>query len=502
LILHLAWFPDSRAIIAEHRGRTPRWWTYDLDTGRHGPLLPPDHRASPAAPFSDSLRQIAFGRGGRTAGVRDSGGVSELWVFSGMGDSTRVIRSAERLSYPFFGPDGHVACLARDRQRQLLRDPCTEGPSGAAVEAYGPAAFSVAGDSIYYASPNSAGSLDLWVRATGGGGATRLTSFTRDAYAPTVATTGRALFKLQSYRTMVGVIPDTGGAVTPIAGFQSETPSWDPTGQWIGITYGTWRRVIDDFRYPDIAQDVGIISADPDTLPIGPARVVDDSQSEDQSMTWSPNGKWIAYHSHKELGDDLYLVPADKSLPARRITNFGRGFETGWPRWSPDGRWLAFDANSRGASRQSAIYIIGIDQQSGAITAPERELTFDGFSGEAVHAEWLGGSDRIAVQGSESADRQVILLSTRAGGPARILHRWQSEHLFSGLGASPDGKWIAYVGPDAAKVFQIFRIPAAGGAPQQLTFDATNKTQPAYSPGGGRIALTVWEYSVQFWLLR
>ena len=37
--------------------------------------------------------------------------------------------------------------------------------------------------------------------------------------------------------------------------------------------------------------------------------------SEDQSLCWSPNGKWIVYHSHKDQGDDLYLVPADLSAP-------------------------------------------------------------------------------------------------------------------------------------------------------------------------------------------
>lgn len=503
LILHLAWLPDSRGIVAEHRYRTPRWWLYDLITDRHGPLLPPDHRPTPTGPLADSLRQYAFGKAGRMAAVRDSGDGSELWVFGGVGDSARVVRSAARLSFPFIAPDGHVACLAREGQRQLLRDPCEAESGTPAIEAYGPAAFSPTGDSIYYGSPNPLGTLDLWVREARGSRATRLTNFGRDAYAATVAGNGTALFKLQTYRTVVATIPDTGGPVTTIADFQSETPSWDPSGQWIGITYGTWRRVIDDFRYPDIAQDAGIIGADPgDTLPRQPARIVDDSPSEDQSMAWSPNGKWIAYHSHKDMGDDIYLVPEDKSQPAKRITNFGRGAETGWPRWSPDGKWLVFDADSRGAGRRSVIYVMGIDQESGTITAPERELTFEGFSGQAVHAEWLGGSDRLAVLGSESADRQVILLVGREGGPTRMLHRWQSEHLFSGLGASPDGKWIAFVAPDGQKYFQIFRIPAAGGAPQQLTFDPSNKTQPSYAPNGQRIALTVWEYTAHFWVVK
>src|SRR6185503_10636295 len=215
--------------------------------------------------------------------------------------------------------------------------------------------FSPDGARLYFASPNREGTVDLWARSAGGAGAVRLTDLGRDSYAPTVSREGSILFKLQTYRTVVGVVAAGGGTVAPLATYQSETPSWDPTGQFIGITYGTWRRVIDDYHYPDIAQDAGIIAADPAAPADRPLRVVDASPSEDQSLCWSPNGKWIVYHSHKDQGDDLYLVPADLSTPAKRVTSFGRGFETGWPRWSPDGKWVAFGADSRDARRHPVI---------------------------------------------------------------------------------------------------------------------------------------------------
>ncbi len=501
LILHLAWLPDSRGIAAEHRYRTPHWWLYDLMSGQHGALFPPGQKGVGAAPSQDSLRQLAWSADGRrTAGVRDSGSGSEIWIITA--DSAEAIRSSARLSYPVFAPDGHLACMARDGRRQFLRDPCTaEAGTGEPIEAYGPVSFSPRGDTIYYAAPNPAGTLDLWARPRNGGVPVRLSAFARDAYAPSTAKNGTLLFKTQIYRTNVGVVADTGGPVTTITTFQSETPSWDPTGKWIGITYGTWRRVIDDFGYPDIAQDNGIISANPDTPLTAVERVVDDSPSEDQSLCWSPNGKWIAYHSHKDQGDDIYLVPADQSKPARRVTSFGRGFETGWPRWSPDGKWLAFDADSRDAGHQSVIYVMGVDQETGAVTAPEKPLTFDGFTGAAVHAEWAGSGDRLAVLGDESADTHVILLSSREGGPVKTLHRWTSEHLFSGLGVSPDGKWAAFIAPAADLHFQLWRMPMAGGTPRQLTFDPTDKTQPAWSPDGKQIAVTIWEYAVQFWMV-
>src|SRR5207302_393461 len=140
-----------------------------------------------------------------------------------------------------------------------------------------------------------------------GAHAARLSSFSRDSYAPTIAHDGTVLFKTQSYRTTIAAVDVVGGAVRPITTFQSETPSWDPTGRWIGITYGTWRRVPDDANYPDIAQDTGIVPATNAEPATSVARVVQTSPSEDQALCWSPNGKWIAFHSHKDQSDDIWL---------------------------------------------------------------------------------------------------------------------------------------------------------------------------------------------------
>jgi hypothetical protein len=76
----------------------------------------------------------------------------------------------------------------------------------------------------------------------------------------------------------------------------------DPTGRLLGITYGTWRRVVDDAHYPDIAQDASIIAVDPSNPAAQASSVVHASASEDRALCWSPNGKWIV-HSHKDQSD-------------------------------------------------------------------------------------------------------------------------------------------------------------------------------------------------------
>ena len=42
-------------------------------------------------------------------------------------------------------------------------------------------------------------------------------------------------------------------------------------GHPFGNYHGTWRRVTDDFRYPDIAQEAGVVTAQGSTPAAGPS---------------------------------------------------------------------------------------------------------------------------------------------------------------------------------------------------------------------------------------
>ncbi len=365
------------------------------------------------------------------------------------------------------------------------------------VEAVGPIAFSPDGAHVYFAAPNDAGFVDLWQLDRASRRASRLTGFSRDSYGPSVSRDGTVMFRVQTYRTHVAELRD--GQTRQLTTFQAETPWWHPRDPLLSLTFGTWRRVVDDAKYPDIAQELGVIDADRG-LADKPLQIVAQSDSEDQAMAWSPNGRWIALHSHREQSDDVWLRPADGSAPDRRITMLGRGAEVGWPRWSPDGQTVLLDgANAQG---KSVAYVMGVNQDSGEVTSPLTEVPVTGVEGDVMHAEWMPDGQRIAAVAREGPGKHVIFLAPRAGGAATVVHRIESEHDFPGLTVSPDGRWLGFIAPAPDGYYQVFRIPVQGGAPEQLTRDPSHKTQPAWSPDGSRLAFTVWSYTSAFWTFR
>ena len=478
-IRHLAWLADSRRVLVHEnvfdRSRQ-EWWVYDRADGSRSPLWP--DRPADAAPPTGSLTGLSWSAdGSAVAGVTRAAGVATLWVLDAAGVNA-ARRASGSLSFPSWSPDGRIACLVRSGERQHLHLPCSASePLFDDQEAYGRIAFAPDGEWVLYGVPGEGGFLDLWMRRVSGGRRTRLSRFARDAYAPSVGAGGEVVFKSQDYRVFLATVPAEGGPSEPLTAFQSETPTWSPDGSEIAFTFGSWRHVTDDLHYPDIAQHLGTVSSGVEIPHREPERVVRQSYSEDQGMQWSPNGRWIVFHTH-EASDDIWLMAADGG-GARQISEDGH--ETGWARWSPDGRFVVFTSYRRdeAGARRGGLYVIGVDQETGEVTEPQYEVPLEGFSEDVIQAEWADAGETLLFESAAAVGRKGLWTVPRTGGAPTRFHEFGSDQIHSGIGVSPDGAWAAYVDRADDGFFQIFRAPLGGGEPEQLTWDPTHKTQPA-----------------------
>lgn len=503
-VRYLHWLPGSNRLAVHERSFDQReqWWTvYDVETGAATPLWAGADGPEPGYPTTGELLEMSWSAdGSRVAGVVREGGRSRVWTFEGDGEEGTVVAEGARLSLPVFSPSGDVACIERADGRQSLRFPCSESPVSwlEGHEPYGHVAFSPDGNVLYYAAPDERGVLELWSRPVGGGPATRLASHDRDAYGPTVARDGSVLYKSQDYMVSIWAVEPGGGEPTQITAFQSETPTWSPDGSRVSFTFGRWRVATDDVNYPDIDQHIGIVVVRDGPPAAEPDEVVRNSYSEDQGMHWSPNGRWIAYHSHIDGTDDVYLIPADDPSAPRQIS-FG-GVETGWPRWSPDGRWISYPSEvyDESGAKQGHLYVISADQETGRVGDQER-VDMGDFPHDVLQAEWMPDSDRIVFEAAEGAGRKGLYWVSRRGGTPTRFHEWSSDQVHSGVSVSPDGDWVAYIGPGARGFFQVFRVPFGGGEAEQVTVDESQKTQPSFAPGGDRLAYTVFTYLARFY---
>jgi len=422
-ITDLAWLPDSRHLAVRTRTferHVTRWVVYDVVSRQHAPLWRERQRirgrregdTTTVEIEPGDLIQLAWSPGGDSvAGIVRRPDGSALWVVRADGAGARVRDRPWRLTFPAWRPSGQgIACLSLQGRRQRLDFDCGVG-SADSIEAYGPIAFAPDGRTIYYAAPNELGTLDLRRRGIGAGSDERLTAFARDAYAPSITRDGRVLFKTQDYRVFVADAPAEGGASRPLTTFQSETPTWSPDGRSIGVTFGSWRRVIDDLYetgWPRWSPDgrwivfpsedpavrashgfLSVLGVDPETglVTRPPQRLgLEDFPGGALHAEWSPDGRQVVFDGISALGHKgLYVVPATGGRP-RRIHAYDSDQVYSGISVSPDSRWVAFVAPTPGGHFQ----VFRAPMGGGA---PE-QLTFDPT--DKTQPAYAPRGDRIA----------------------------------------------------------------------------------------------------------
>jgi Tol biopolymer transport system component len=309
-----------------------------------------------------------------------------------------------------------------------------------------------------------------------------------DDFAPVVAG-GRLHWTHNDIHESVVVIPASGGPARLVVE-GGGIPSWAADGRQIAFTHGGWR--IADWA---LNLDAAVVDVDDRARPVSGRRPIVAGYHEDFTPAWSPDGRWLAYHSHRSATpvasygspgstDDVYLRSAAFDGKEIRLTDFG--LEVGWADWAPDGRRLVFSSWERGSAVLTGVpWIVTIDPQSGMPTGSAR-LPLPAPIQNAEWLAWSPGGTEIALVEKVGPDRHALWRVAADGSTAERLADYPVE-TYGGLDWFPDGETLVYAAR-AGDRLQLFAIPRSGGTPRRLSDDSANLLHPQVSPDGAWIA--------------
>src|SRR5208283_332217 len=202
----------------------------------------------------------------------------------------------------------------------------------------------------------------------------------------------------------------------------------------------------------------------------------------DNSPSWSPEGKSLAFLSSRDGNSQVYLLPMDGG-EAKKLTTVSTGADLF--KWSPDGKNIAFT---------SAVYLDCKDDACNAKRDEDKEKS-------KVKARIY---DRLLFRHwdhwSDGKRSHLFIQPADASTPARDLTPSADYDIppdqrggSTDINFSPDSKEICYTAvSDKVEATStngdLFLVPVGGGESKRITKNPGFDGNPVYSPDGNYIA--------------
>jgi dipeptidyl aminopeptidase/acylaminoacyl peptidase len=257
-------------------------------------------------------------------------------------------------------------------------------------------------------------------------------------------------------------------------------PSVSPDGKW--VVFPVTEPSYDSDKN---TSDLWIAPTDGSAAP----RQLTGTKAGESGAVWSPDSKQIAFTAKRD-GDEtaqVYILRLDGG-EAQRVTNLSTGAYS--PKWRPDGKAILF---------QSMVYPGAEDDEANKKIAAERKArkyktrVYETFP-FMYWDRWLEDlRPHLFVQTLEPGSKAKDLLAGTKLAAARGFNGSQGLGPDTDLGAvwSPDGQSIVFSASSdadtsafAATTDHLFRVPAAGGEPVQLTNGKNSYGRPQFRPDG------------------
>lgn len=392
--------------------------------------------------------------------VQEVAGEESLWVKQTQTDSNvRIIGpTAKRYNGLTFAPDAnyvYFTVIEKEGTSSLYQVPVLGGPTRKiASEAKGPIAFSPDGQSILFVRDET----QLFCSNADGSNAREIARagdqnrWLRFSWSPNGKEIAAAYFSAADSNDHLAKVSVSDGSITEIAS------SWQRIR---GVAWLRDGRLLISGRDPE-TQLSQIWMVDPVT---GMRRRVTNDLSSYQGLSVTSDGQMIVSTQQNTLSNIWKSGPGSK--PVRVTTEKGKNDGMSGLALTPDGRIL-YTTRIRG---NQDIWIVNGDGTG------SRQLTFN--SGANFSPAVAPGGEFI------------VFVSTRAGAPTlwrMDMDGGDQRQLTSEPGAqtepdfTPDGRWVLFQLTDPSNVSTIWKVPAEGGRPVQLT--KIDSIHPKVSPDG------------------
>ena len=480
-----SWSPDGGRIayVSDQGGNNDIWVVPAAGGAARNFTDHPGNDTQPA--WSPDGNQIAF----ISDRDPDRGGIYMMPALGGRPELMSPRGSAEGISSPQWSADGtELAHMRREpggnvieivslatRQRRRVTVPGEQGNRHD---------MSWSRDGQYFAYVRAASreveANQLWVLRAGAAEAFAVSDGTTGEWSPMWSADGHTLFFLSNRGGSVDLwqqritakgTPD--GRPRPLTvGVGMRAAALSADGRT--LAYARGRRVANVWRVP-IYNDRVAVWDDVDQLTSDEATVT--------GLDLHPDGQLII---SSDLGEsrDLWSVAMDGTEMRRLTAN--RASES-QPRVSPDGR-IAFHSNQQG---NLDIWVLPTDG------GPAVKLTSNPLSD--MFPSWSPDGGMIGYYGIAGGGANLLVVPASGGEPRQVTTGEGSNYFPQW---SPDAKWIFFASGAGPGRYQIFRMPAVGGAPEQVTkapayyFRWSPDGTRLYFPGNERGNNDLWELTV------